>query len=231
MKRLAMVICALAWAGQLWGQGGGEHVFLSGGPALRSHEELRTPTERHDRWWGNFVRPARMRMQEIRAQDPAADITWLVYKDGYVRRQAESGEPLVAWVESVRDAVGVRLVWVDSGDQVIAYLNRGRDRRRLPVVTFEFFGHSNKHCFMLDYSNRVHGACRAWLHEDELGKIDRRAFAPRARIRSWGCHTGESMSAKWRAAVGVPMEGAIGKTDYTVLSRGELPVVMGRWTR
>jgi hypothetical protein len=48
-------------------------------------------------------------------------------------------------------------------------------------------------------------------------------------VKSWGCHTGESMSRLWREATGTRMWGAIGKTDY---STGELPAlssVGGKW--
>jgi len=70
-----------------------------------------------------------------------------------------------------------------------------------------------------------------WLHENELGKIRRGIFARGALVKSWSCHTGESMSQRWRAATGVSMVGAIGKTQYMT---DELPVLSsptGRWTR
>ena len=55
----------------------------------------------------------------------------------------------------------------------------------------------------------------------------------RAVVKSWGCHTGESMSKKWKRATGVPMIGAVGKTDYSVMYRNNwLPALSkGRWTR
>jgi len=63
------------------------------------------------------------------------------------------------------------------------------------------------------------------------GEIDRRAFARGAFIKSWGCHTGESMSAKWKSATGVAMEGARGPTSYVVVGQGQLPIVKGSWVR
>jgi hypothetical protein len=39
------------------------------------------------------------------------------------------------------------------------------------------------------------------------------------------------MSAAWKRAVGVPLEGAKGPTDYRVLSFGQLPMVKGSWVR
>jgi hypothetical protein len=68
---------------------------------------------------------------------------------------------------------------------------------------------------MLDYSNNISGASKAWLHERDLGKLKRSSFARDAKCRSYGCHTGESMSARWRAATGVRLWGAFGKTVYS----------------
>jgi len=98
----------------------------------------------------------------------------------------------------------------------------------MKIVDLEYFGHSNRACFMFDYSNVLDSASKSWLHEDELTKINRRAFARSAFVKSWGCHTGESMSTKWRAATGVRMIGAIGKTQYMM---EELPVLVSQTDR
>ena len=47
-------------------------------------------------------------------------ITWMVYRNAFVRRSAEDKRSLTALVESVRDKFHVRLVWFDKGDDVIA---------------------------------------------------------------------------------------------------------------
>ena len=108
-------------------------------------------------------------------------------------------------------------------------MNNGQPRDQVKIVGFEFFGHSNRACFMFDYSNNIDSACKSWLHENELTKISRRAFARGAYVKSWGCHTGESMSKKWYAATGTHMIGAIGKTQFMM---EELPILIsedGRW--
>ena len=53
-----------------------------------------------------------------------------------------------------------------------------------------------------------------WLHESELRRIRRGIFSHKAFVKSWGCHTAESMSKYWRQATGTKMIGAFGKTDY-----------------
>jgi hypothetical protein len=131
----------------------------------------------------------------------------------------------------VRDAYKVKLIWFDSAADVISYLNNGQDRSRTKIANFEFFGHSNKACWMFDYSNMIDSASKAWLHQDELGKIKRGIFSRDAFVKSWSCHTGESMSGKWRSATGVPMIGAIGKTQYMTHELPVLSSVTGRWTR
>ncbi len=193
-----------------------EYLVVSGGPALRTWENLRKSGEQHDRWWGNFVRPARVRMQELQKRlPPGTVITWLVYRDAYARRASEDRQPLVSFVESVRDTYGIRLVWFRTGDELISYINNGMNRRSVKVSGFEYFGHSNKFCLMFDYSSSVYGGSSSWLHEVDLKRIRSSAFAPNAYCHSWGCHTGESMSVAWKRATGLWMVGAYGKTDYS----------------
>lgn len=212
-------------------QGRGEYIIVSGGPALRKWEDMRAPGTQHDRWWGNFIRPARMRMQEIQAKDPGAMITWLVYRQAYVSRSPEDNRSLTALVESVRDKYHVKLLWFDSGSQLINYLNHGQARSRVPICNFEYYGHSNKYCMMFDYSSDVYGASTSWLHEKDLSRINRGIFTRDAFCKSWGCHTGESMSRAWKRAAGVPMWGAIGKTDYSNPDGGVRLSFGGRWTK
>jgi hypothetical protein len=125
----------------------------------------------------------------------------------------------------------VKLIYFDRTPELINYLNAGQPRDRVKICDLEFFGHSNKACWMFDYSNNLDSASKAWLHEKELGQIDRNVFTRDAFVKSWGCHTGESMSKRWRSATGVPMWGAIGKTQYMT---EELPVLSsdnGRWVK
>jgi hypothetical protein len=82
---------------------------------------------------------------------------------------------------------------------------------------------------MFDYSNNIDSACKSWLHENDATKINRHIFARNAYVKSWGCHTGEEMSKKWRAATGTNMIGALGKTQFMM---EELPILIsegGKW--
>ena len=200
----------------------GEYVLLVGGPSLMMWEKYKL--QPHDHWWANFIRAARIRTEQIRAQAPDAKVTWLVYRQGYKDRGVQEKQDLFGFIDSVRDKFNLNLVYFGNGTDVINYLNTGQPRDSLKVVDFEYFGHSNRACFMFDYSSNIESACKSWLHQDELKKINGRVFARNAFIKSWGCHTGEEMSKKWLAATGVPMWGVIGKTQYMM---DELPVTVG----
>jgi hypothetical protein len=191
-----------------------EFILVSGGPSLQEWEKFKA--EPHDRWWGNFIRSARVRIQEIQAKvGSGAKITWLVHKPSYVRRASrQDKQDLIANIVSVRDKFGVNLVWFDEGDELIEYLNAGQPRDRVKIANFEYYGHSNRACWMFDYSNEIDSGSKSWLHENELGRVHRDIFTRDAFIKSWSCHTGESMSKKWKRATGKRMIGAIGKTDY-----------------
>jgi len=207
----------------------GEHIVVTGGVSLMKWEKYKV--QPHDNWWLNFVRASRIRIEQLRQQSgPSAQITWFVYQRGYARRQSQEHESLFSIIDSVRDKYGLKLVYFNSVDQLCYYLNYGSNRQNNKIATFDYFGHSNKACFMFDYSNEIGSASKVWLHENELkDKLHRGIFARDARVQSWGCYTGESMSRLWYQATGAKMIGAVGKTQYMT---NELPVLVsasGRW--
>ncbi len=213
-------------------------MIVTGGPSLIEWEKFKARP--HDKYWGNFVRASRVRIQQLRAEyGPSFPITWLVYRRGYERRQTRQEKmDLIANIQSVRDKYGVELIWLSSGQQLIEYLNgdsipgaSAQPRNLVKLVGFEYFGHSNRACFMFDYSNEIDSASKAYLHEDQLKQIQKGLFVSHPFIKSWGCYTGQSMSRKWRAATGRKMIGAIGPTDYSngYIAGGSLPLVKGRW--
>jgi len=206
-----------------------EHIIVTGGPAMRKWENLRVPADRHDHWWANFVRASTLRMDEIRtAYGPGAAIVWMVYKPCYQARGKEDSQPYTQWLPEVAAGRHITLIWFENTSDFLQKLN---SRPRGSVQSFDFFGHSNRYSFMFDYSNEIMGVSTAWLHERDLSRINSSIFARAAYCKSWGCHTGESMSAAWKRATGVRLEGAFGPTDYTVIAQGRLPEVHGKWVR
>lgn len=206
----------------------GEWILLVGGVSMNQWEKYKA--QPHDHWWANFIHAARIRTEQLREQlGPEAPITWLVYKPAYVERSKQDGQDLVSNINSVRDKYNLKLVYFNKGQDVIDYLNSGQNRNALKVAGFEYFGHSNKACFMFDYSNVIDSSAKAWLHQNDFARLDRRVFAKNAFVKSWGCHTGEMMSGYWRKATGTRMWGALGKTQYM---SEELPILTsegGRW--
>lgn len=206
-----------------------EHVLVSGGPAMQKWEDFRVEEDQHDRWWANFIRAATLRMAEIRlAYGKDAALVWLVYRPGYESRGREDGIPYTTWIAEQAAKRNCQLIWFSSGNDFLSKLN---SRPRNSVETFDFFGHSNKYAFMFDYGSDIMAVSKAWFHERDVSRVNSAIFKSNAYCKSWGCHTGSSMSDVWRSKVGIPLEGAMGKTTYTMVGRGEMPVGSGGWKR
>ncbi len=200
-----------------------EYVILSGGPSLYVWEKWKA--QPHDLWWMNFVRAARIRIQELETQGvPGSQITWLVFGRSYRTRGQQDNQDFLSDITSVRDTYGIKLKFFEHTQEVFDYLNSGKPRDRVKIADFEYFGHSNKACWLFDYSNNIDSASKVWLHEDDLTKIHRGIFTKDAFVKSWGCHTAESMSQKFRSATGIKMWGAVGRTQYNT---DELPTLAG----
>lgn len=206
-----------------------EHVIVCGGPALRAWENYRTGDDQHDRWWANFVRASTLRMAELRqTYGKDAPLVWMVYKPGYEARGREDGKPYTTWIAEQATKRNATLIWFNSSSDYISKIN---SRPRKSVVTYDYFGHSNKSTFMFDYGNEIMAVATAWLHENDLSKLNSSIFAKGAVCKSWGCHTGASMSSVWKKKLGLPLIGAKGKTLYTMVGQGEMPSGDGGWTR
>jgi hypothetical protein len=206
-----------------------EYVVLTGGPALRFMEHGKAAS--HDMYWFNFVDASVIRLQQLRAvAPPGTIITWLIYRPSYASRSRELGMDLLSQLEEKARRVGATLVWFDNTPQLISYLNKGQDRDRVKIASFDYFGHSNKACFLFDYSNTIDTMSIAFLHVKDLRQIDPDDFSKNALCKSWGCHSGEMYSKWWKGQFDVAMIGAIGKTDF---SHGGLPVLSnsdGKWS-
>lgn len=209
-----------------------EHVIVSGGPALMAQEGYRLSGEQHDRWWANFIRSATLRMSFINREGKQGGITWMVYKKGYEQRGREDGKPYITYIQYLAKKYGAKLVWLDNTNQFFSTINKfakGGNK----IVSFDYFGHSNRSAFMIDYSCGILGVSECWIHETDLGKINGNAFSDEAICYSYGCFTGESMSHYWVAKTGIPLISSTGKTDYSVIMKGKLPVPSsgGAWTQ
>lgn len=208
-----------------------EYIVVSGGPALRFFEHGKAAS--HDEYWFNFIDASTMRLQQLKQIIHPGDLlTWLVYRPSYISRGQEMETDLISQVQTKARALGARLIWFNTPDEFIAYLNRGQDRDKVKIYNFDYIGHSNKACFLFDYSNQIDNLSTCFFHVDDLKKIDNDILAPQATCQSWGCHSGEMFSQYWKQRFSVPMIGAIGKTDFSH-GRG-LPVLSnsdGKWVQ
>ena len=207
---------------------GGVEVILTGGVALKSWEYLRGPAK-HDNWWANFVRASTVRMQMERAQTPNQQFVWIVYRPAYVSRSREEGVDYVSRIRETARKYAAQLVLVDTAAEACRAINRAGHGKGL-ITSFVYFGHSNAHAFMLDYSNTIIGSSKQWIHEKDIAsRISRAAFSPGAKCISYGCYTGLSMSRYWLNALGVPLLGNTASTRYQPVGEGRLPVGSGTW--
>ncbi len=208
-----------------------EDIVLTGGPALRFMEHGKGDVS-HDVYWFNFVDASVIRLKQLKDQaKPGEVVTWMIYRPSYAARSKEMGMDLLAQLQQKANALGVNLHWFDSKEDLIAYLNKGMDRDKVKIADFDYFGHSNKACFLFDYSNTIDTMSVAWLHVKDLRKIDDDVFAKDATCKSWGCHSGEMYSQWWKSHFDVAMTGAQGKTDF---AHGGLPQLSnsdGKWVQ
>jgi len=191
-------------------------VLISGGPALRSFEKYKKAS--HDKYWGNFIDSALTRAEELKKDLKAGDkIVWLVFRPSYVSRTTEDQTDYLKIIEERSAKVGLSPIYFDNKTQLFTLLRRDGSKERPNICRLEYFGHSNKKCWMFDYSNRVDGGALEPLvvHVDDLQKISGSSFTSDAECVSYGCHSGEEFSQRWRMIVGRPMVGAVGKTDYS----------------
>ncbi len=209
---LVLALCAFISLSQTQAN---DTVLISGGPALRSHERYKPNT--HDRYWANFVDSALARVKELRQElGPNDRLTWLVFRPGYVRRGMEEKQDYLKILEERGQQHGLTPIYFDDKHQLFTLLRRDGSPERPKISRLEYYGHSNKKCWMFDYSNRVDGGAIEPLvvHVDDLENISGSSFTPNATCVSYGCHSGEEFSQRWRMIVGRPMVGAVGKTDY-----------------
>ncbi len=202
-------------------------VVLSGGVALKSWEHLRGPAA-HDNWWANFIRAATVHMDIELKKRPDARFTWIVYRPAYIARGREEGKDYLSMIREQADKRKAKLVFVDSAAGAYKAINAAGSRK--PISSFYYFGHSNAHAFMLDYSNDIIGSSTEFMHENDLAtKLNPGAFARDATCYSFGCYTGMSMSQVWTKAIGVRLWGNTESTRYHPVGWGCMPTGNGLW--
>jgi hypothetical protein len=169
-------------------------------------------------------------LSPCRAQyGPDARIACIVYRPAYLTGDADDGKFYLQSIESLALNYRVQLIWVDPETQSVATINK---RPAGFIKPFDYFGHANPHAFMLDYGIETLAIPKAWIHERDLAKIQREFFSPEPLCKTWGCHTGQSMSLTWRQTLGIRLIGTEGRTNYADVSqKATLPSTDLLWIR
>lgn len=217
---LCLIAAPLAHAGD---------VILTGGVALRSWEDFRG-SNAHDNWWANFVRASTIKIGLLQAKDAKARITWIVYRPSYLTRGKENKIDYISKITETAGKLHVKLVWVNTAEEAFKAIAAAGKKEKMS--SFTYFGHSNPHAFMLDYSNEIMASSTQWMHEKDIATyLTPSLFAPQAECWSYGCYTGQSMSGYWQRATQVPMWGNLESTRYQPVGEGKLPAGAGKWVK
>ena len=218
-----------------------EYVILTGGPSLTVWEKYKTAP--HDQFWGSF----RARLAHPLPATPEGERQRPERHLHVARLRGRLQVPVArrttrtTSATSIPCATSTTCTWSrwTNGVQVMDYLNHGQDRgNRIKVVDFEYFGHSNRCCFMFDYSSNIDSASKNYLHEDQLTSAEPvGVLPPRVREKLGLPHGREHEQAKFYDATGTRMIGAIGRTDFTNRDEafnGIIPVLSspdGKWVQ
>lgn len=204
----------------------GESLITIGGPSLINSEKYRYKKDRHDYYWGNFVDAAKLQTKVLRSKKASQNVTWLVYKPSYEMRGKEAGIDFVSKIASSARSLKVTLIWFDNKYQFSSAFNAFPSRG---IDTFDYFGHSDQHAFLFDYSTTVMMGSSCWFHTSDFKLLSSNRIKPDTKSTSWGCYTAKKMSYSWNTHFNNKLIGAYGKTNYVKISQGKLPFCNDGW--
>jgi hypothetical protein len=110
---------------------------------------------------------------------------------------------------------GFELIFIRGANQLTPTLNTAKDDQ---IKKLEYFGHSNKNDFLLEYSSDIPGiSTDSWGKENnDIGGIRKEIFASEGEINLYGCKLGvagglgQEMKKKW----GLKTIASYTTTDY-----------------
>ena len=193
----------------------------------------------HDNHWANFVKAADTKFSES-ARKSKEEQEWLVQKSSLIDRAKNEGLAdnfYTSQVENIAKKDGVKLRWYNTTDDFVKMINtdpKGNDRSENQLISsFTYYGHGDKSGLWLTYepgrnpgevltqSDLPNPAQRSKLISNGYPHsfIKPEAFAQNAKCISWACNSGtggkESFIDAWATSLGMPMDGIVGRADYT----------------
>ncbi|WP_371369025.1 PAAR domain-containing protein [Pseudomonas sp. QL9] len=138
----------------------------------------------HDNSSGNkmmFIGQAVRELSEFKRSKPALTRTLVVFTPSY-------NEAMLNAARGSAEAYGAGFVSVSNVQELIDYLNRGKDREQSPIEHLSFFSHGVPHRIAFGY--QLAGDYQMSLDVLSYSKISILAFSSAARIDSYACRTG-----------------------------------------
>ena len=172
----------------------------------------------------NFIEPAIKKIKELKTLNPDETLTWIVSKIGYTDTALNS-------FQEVADYYRAKLVFIESADQLINYINskniNNRDytesRAYDKIRKFAVFSHGVEGVVSLGYNQGSNGVPLE-LTKDKVGGINANAFYyPNSAFYSCNTGTGgnDSFAQRWVNVVGGRTWAAVGRTDYDNINKGQ----------
>ncbi|EXF45309.1 PAAR motif-containing protein [Pseudomonas sp. BAY1663] len=138
----------------------------------------------HDKGSGNkmmFIGQAVRELAEFKRSKPALARTLVVFTPSYT-------DAMLSAARSSAKAYGAELVSVTNANELIDYLNKGKDRQQSPIEHLSLFSHGVPHRIAFGY--QLAGDFQMSLDVLSYNKISPLAFSSTARIDSYACRTG-----------------------------------------
>ncbi|WDG55354.1 PAAR domain-containing protein [Pseudomonas chlororaphis] len=173
-----------------------QRALLSGALVQPGSSSLTTPKEpltpeliavagsQHDTSSGNqmmFIGQAVRELAEFKRSKPALARTLVVFTPSY-------SEAMLSAARGSADGYGAGFIGVANVQELIDYLNQGKDRKQSPIEHLSLFSHGVPHRIAFGY--QLAGDFQMSLDVLSYDKILPSAFTSSAQIDSYACRTG-----------------------------------------
>ncbi|NNB46280.1 PAAR domain-containing protein [Pseudomonas chlororaphis] len=138
----------------------------------------------HDKSSGNqmmFIGQAVRELAEFKRSKPDLTHTLVIFTPSY-------SEAMLSAARGSAKGYGAGVVTVTDAQELIDYLNQGKDRKQSPIEHLSLFSHGVPHRIAFGY--QLAGDFQMSLDVLSYDKISPSAFASSAQINSYACRTG-----------------------------------------
>ena len=147
-------------------------------------ERIAVAGSQHDNGSGNkmmFIGQAVRELAQFKRFHPASTRTLVVFTPSYSKEMLNAAR-------SSADAYGAGIVEITSTQELIDYLNHGRDRQQSPIEQLSIFSHGVPQ--QLAFGYQLQGHFQMSLDVLDYTDISPEAFSENARLDSYACRTG-----------------------------------------